>query len=179
MNRCLCSFSFPSKLRRVDSRQVESESQRVVERGAITLCSGKAAAKAGGIRYALDICRRAVELVEAEVRKQQILKVTTGVWDSSKASQWWTLFQLPKHEHDLHYFSFIRLQQSLQRFVQEPWQGATSCHEESHSSPHRPGRRRGGRTEIAFRSESETRCEKYRKVFPVVHKSRVVIKETG
>ena len=51
-----------------------------MEPTAVQFCARKVAAVAGDMRKALDICRRAVEMVEAEVRKQQILKATTGGW---------------------------------------------------------------------------------------------------
>lgn len=41
---------------------------------AIQFCARKIAAVSGDMRKALDICRRAVEMVESEVKKQQILK---------------------------------------------------------------------------------------------------------
>lgn len=41
---------------------------------AIQFCARKIAAISGDMRKALDICRRAVEIVEAEVKRQQILK---------------------------------------------------------------------------------------------------------
>lgn len=38
---------------------------------AIEFCAVKVASMAGDMRMALDICRRAVEVFEAEVRRQQ------------------------------------------------------------------------------------------------------------
>ena len=54
-----------------------------MEPTAVQFCARKVAAVAGDMRKALDICRRAVEMVEAEVRKQQILKATTGRYSPS------------------------------------------------------------------------------------------------
>ena len=50
----------------------------MVEPAAIQFCARKVSAVAGDMRKALDICRRAVDLVEVEVRKQRVLK-TTGM----------------------------------------------------------------------------------------------------
>ena len=63
--------------------QVEYNGQPVMEPTAVQFCARKVAAVAGDMRKALDICRRAVEMVEAEVRKQQILKATTGKYSPS------------------------------------------------------------------------------------------------
>lgn len=52
--------------------QVEGSS--VVDVSAVQFCARKIAAVSGDMRKALDICRRAVELVETEVKRQQILK---------------------------------------------------------------------------------------------------------
>lgn len=40
---------------------------------AVQFCARKIAAVSGDMRKALDICRRAVELVETEVKTQQVL----------------------------------------------------------------------------------------------------------
>lgn len=40
---------------------------------AVQFCARKIAAVSGDMRKALDICRRAVELVETEVKRQQVL----------------------------------------------------------------------------------------------------------
>ena len=58
--------------------QVEVSGQCVLEPNAVMFCARKVAAVAGDMRKALDVCRRAVETVEAEVRKQQILQ-TAGM----------------------------------------------------------------------------------------------------
>lgn len=52
--------------------QVEGSS--VVDVSAVQFCARKIAAVSGDMRKALDICRRAVELVETEVKRQQVLK---------------------------------------------------------------------------------------------------------
>ncbi len=54
----------------------------MVDRPAVQLCAAKVAAVAGDMRKALDICRRAVELVEAEARKEKV-KASTGESETS------------------------------------------------------------------------------------------------
>lgn len=51
--------------------QIEGDS--IFEPKAIQFCAAKVAAMAGDVRVALDICRRAVETVEAEVRHQKLV----------------------------------------------------------------------------------------------------------
>ncbi|BFZ15508.1 hypothetical protein BsWGS_18546 [Bradybaena similaris] len=46
----------------------------VVEPSAVNFCARKVSAVAGDVRKALDICRRAVEMVESESRCEQVLK---------------------------------------------------------------------------------------------------------
>ncbi|XP_072031451.1 cell division control protein 6 homolog [Amphiura filiformis] len=50
----------------------------IVEPMAVQFCARKVAAVAGDIRKALDVCRRAVELVENDVRQQTVLKAISG-----------------------------------------------------------------------------------------------------
>ena len=45
---------------------------------AIQFCARKISAVAGDMRKALDVCRRAVEMVENDVKSQRVLKSTTG-----------------------------------------------------------------------------------------------------
>ena len=52
---------------------MEVGGEKIIEPGAIQFCARKVAAVAGDMRKALDVCRRAVELVETDVRKQAIL----------------------------------------------------------------------------------------------------------
>ena len=51
---------------------MEVDGQSVIEPSAIQFCAMKVAAVAGDMRKALDVCRRAVEAVETEVKKQQV-----------------------------------------------------------------------------------------------------------
>lgn len=57
--------------------QVEVEGYQVLESSAIKFCASKVASVAGDMRKALDVCRRAVEVVDGDVRKQRILSSPT------------------------------------------------------------------------------------------------------
>jgi len=52
------------------------ERDLIVEPSAINFCARKVSSVAGDIRKALDVCRRAVEMVEADVRAQGVLRIT-------------------------------------------------------------------------------------------------------
>ncbi|ELT90542.1 hypothetical protein CAPTEDRAFT_148720 [Capitella teleta] len=54
-------------------QSLELNGHSVIEPSAVQFCAMKVAAVAGDMRKALDVCRRAVEAVETEVRKQQVL----------------------------------------------------------------------------------------------------------
>lgn len=56
------------------ARLSEVEGSSVLDVSAVQFCARKIAAVSGDMRKALDICRRAVEVVETEVKRQQILK---------------------------------------------------------------------------------------------------------
>ncbi|XP_064646517.1 cell division control protein 6 homolog [Lineus longissimus] len=49
----------------------------VVDQSAVQFCARKVASVAGDMRKALDVCRRAVEKVETDVRSQQVFKTVT------------------------------------------------------------------------------------------------------
>ena len=53
--------------------EVNSGGEQVLEPNAIQFCARKVAAVAGDMRKALDVCRRAVEIVENDVKKQKVL----------------------------------------------------------------------------------------------------------
>ena len=53
---------------------VQVEGSSVVDISAVQFCARKIAAVSGDMRKALDICRRAVEVVETDARRQQVLK---------------------------------------------------------------------------------------------------------
>lgn len=65
-------------------QQVEVNGAKVLEPSAIQFCARKVAAVAGDMRKALDVCRRAVEVVEADVRKQQVFKAAGGAASPTK-----------------------------------------------------------------------------------------------
>ena len=45
---------------------------------AVQFCARKISAVAGDMRKALDVCRRAVEMVETDVRSQRVLKTNAS-----------------------------------------------------------------------------------------------------
>lgn len=49
-----------------------------MEPSAVQFCARKISAVAGDMRKALDVCRRAVEMVEHEVKAQQVLKISSA-----------------------------------------------------------------------------------------------------
>ncbi|CAH3024145.1 unnamed protein product [Porites evermanni] len=57
-----------------DRLTVVEERSSILDTSAIQFCARKVSAMAGDMRKALDICRRAVEVVESGERKQQILQ---------------------------------------------------------------------------------------------------------
>ncbi|XP_035661553.1 cell division control protein 6 homolog [Branchiostoma floridae] len=54
--------------------KASSEGTPVLEPMAVQFCARKVSAVAGDVRKALDICRRAVEMVESDVRSQAVFK---------------------------------------------------------------------------------------------------------
>ncbi|XP_072180731.1 cell division control protein 6 homolog isoform X1 [Diadema setosum] len=85
-------------------KESSSDGEVVVEPTAVQLCARKVAAVAGDVRKALDVCRRAVEIVEADVRRQTVLKPvgsprklpTSSPRKSPKKSPKKSLTKLPK-----------------------------------------------------------------------------------
>ncbi|XP_060075757.1 cell division control protein 6 homolog [Ylistrum balloti] len=65
-------------------QKLESDGVAVMENSAIQFCARKISAVAGDMRKALDVCRRAVEMVETEVRSQQVLKSNSTMNSPSK-----------------------------------------------------------------------------------------------
>lgn len=53
---------------------MENGGAGVMDSTAIQFCARKISAVAGDMRKALDVCRRAVELVETDVKGQSVLK---------------------------------------------------------------------------------------------------------
>ncbi|XP_048778181.2 cell division control protein 6 homolog [Ostrea edulis] len=58
-------------------QMLEKDGVSVVEPSAVQFCARKISAVAGDMRKALDVCRRAIEMVEQEVKAQQTLKLST------------------------------------------------------------------------------------------------------
>ncbi|XP_052080898.1 cell division control protein 6 homolog [Mytilus californianus] len=58
-------------------KKIEEQGLAVMEPSAIQFCARKISAVAGDMRKALDVCRRAVELVEHEVKTQKVLSSPT------------------------------------------------------------------------------------------------------
>ncbi|XP_045179297.2 cell division control protein 6 homolog isoform X2 [Mercenaria mercenaria] len=73
-------------------RDLENAGTAVMDATAIQFCARKISAVAGDMRKALDVCRRAVELVETDVKSQRVLKPSESTCSSpSKRSP-----QVPK-----------------------------------------------------------------------------------
>ncbi|KAK7802400.1 hypothetical protein U0070_023517 [Myodes glareolus] len=51
---------------------------QVLDNAAIQFCARKVSAVSGDIRKALDVCRRAIEIVESDVKSQTVLKPLSG-----------------------------------------------------------------------------------------------------
>ncbi|XP_015264825.1 PREDICTED: cell division control protein 6 homolog [Gekko japonicus] len=58
--------------------------EQVLDQAAIQFCARKVSAISGDARKALDICRRAIEIVESDVKSQTVLKPLSGCASSSK-----------------------------------------------------------------------------------------------
>ncbi|XP_069490675.1 cell division control protein 6 homolog [Ambystoma mexicanum] len=65
-------------------KQVSGE--QVLDNAAIQFCARKVSAVSGDARKALDVCRRAVEIVESDVRSQTLLKPLSECKSPTKAS---------------------------------------------------------------------------------------------
>ncbi|KAL8175919.1 UNVERIFIED_CONTAM: AAA ATPase [Gekko kuhli] len=73
--------------------------EQVLDRAAIQFCARKVSAISGDARKALDICRRAVEIVESDVKSQTVLKPLSGCTSPSKPA---TDSPMPKRVGLLH-----------------------------------------------------------------------------
>ncbi|XP_044153956.1 cell division control protein 6 homolog [Bufo gargarizans] len=58
----------------LQDRLAQGSAQPVLDNAAIQFCARKVSSVSGDARKALDICRRAVEMVESDVRSQTVLK---------------------------------------------------------------------------------------------------------
>ncbi|GFO32579.1 cell division control protein 6 homolog [Plakobranchus ocellatus] len=70
----LMNFAPYTSVQITDILKHRLERECVVEPGAINFCARKISAVAGDMRKALDVCRRAVEIVEGDVKSQTVLK---------------------------------------------------------------------------------------------------------
>lgn len=55
---------------------------------AVQFCARKISAVAGDMRKALDVCRRAVEMVDTDVKSQRTLKTTASGKKSFQTFHW-------------------------------------------------------------------------------------------
>ncbi|KAM6452795.1 cell division control protein 6 homolog isoform 1-T1 [Liasis olivaceus] len=60
--------------------------EQVLDNAAIQFCARKVSALSGDARKALDICRRAIEIVESDVKRQTILKLLPACKSYSKTA---------------------------------------------------------------------------------------------
>ncbi|XP_068118236.1 cell division control protein 6 homolog [Hyperolius riggenbachi] len=68
----------------LQDRLTKVPGEAVLDNAAIQFCARKVSAVSGDARKALDICRRAVEIVESDVRSQTVLKPLSGCKSPSK-----------------------------------------------------------------------------------------------
>ncbi|XP_074080077.1 cell division control protein 6 homolog isoform X2 [Macrotis lagotis] len=68
-------------------RLKEVSSDQVLDNAAIQFCARKISAVSGDARKALDVCRRAVEIVESDVRNQTVLKPLSECKFAKSSSQ--------------------------------------------------------------------------------------------
>ncbi|XP_064598385.1 cell division control protein 6 homolog [Liolophura sinensis] len=66
--------------------KLEIDGTPVMEPSAVQFCARKVSAVAGDMRKALDVCRRAVEMVEKDVKSQSVLKPTSVECNSPSKS---------------------------------------------------------------------------------------------
>nr|XP_056719239.1 cell division control protein 6 homolog [Euleptes europaea] len=68
----------------LEERLKQVSGEQVLDRAAIQFCARKVSAVSGDARKALDICRRAIEIVESDVKSQTVLKPLSDCKSSSK-----------------------------------------------------------------------------------------------
>ncbi|XP_031822084.1 cell division control protein 6 homolog isoform X1 [Sarcophilus harrisii] len=71
----------------LEDRLKQVSSDQVLDNAAIQFCARKISAVSGDARKALDVCRRAVEIVESDVRNQTVLKPLSECKSSKSSSQ--------------------------------------------------------------------------------------------
>ncbi|XP_066484227.1 cell division control protein 6 homolog [Tiliqua scincoides] len=70
----------------LQERLKQVSGKQVLDNAAIQFCARKVSAISGDARKALDICRRAIEIVESDVRSQAVLKPLPACKSLSKAA---------------------------------------------------------------------------------------------
>ncbi|XP_006889476.1 PREDICTED: cell division control protein 6 homolog [Elephantulus edwardii] len=68
----------------LQDRLNQVSSDQVLDNAAINFCARKVSAVSGDVRKALDVCRRAIEIVESSVKSQTILKPLSECKSSSE-----------------------------------------------------------------------------------------------
>ncbi|KAA8901358.1 hypothetical protein TRICI_006080 [Trichomonascus ciferrii] len=81
-----------------DDNDNDNASIPLMHPAAIQLCARKTAANTGDLRKAFDICRRAIELVEEEVRKSRASESDSGNWKQALVSGHSPTTSLTLHE---------------------------------------------------------------------------------
>ncbi|XP_067825303.1 cell division control protein 6 homolog [Heptranchias perlo] len=71
----------------VQDRLNQVPGEKVLDDAAIQFCARKVSSVSGDARKALDVCRRAVEIVESDVRRQTVLKPVVESKSPVKAAQ--------------------------------------------------------------------------------------------
>ncbi|XP_036612943.1 cell division control protein 6 homolog [Trichosurus vulpecula] len=71
----------------LQDRLKQVSSDQVLDNAAIQFCARKISAVSGDARKALDVCRRAVEIVESDVRNQTVLKPLSECKSAKSSSQ--------------------------------------------------------------------------------------------
>uniref|UniRef100_A0A8C5QDI0 Cell division control protein n=1 Tax=Leptobrachium leishanense TaxID=445787 RepID=A0A8C5QDI0_9ANUR len=71
----------------LQDRLAQVSGNQVLDNAAIQFCARKVSAVSGDARKALDICRRAVEIVESDVRSQTVLKPRSECQSPNKDGQ--------------------------------------------------------------------------------------------
>lgn len=69
----------------LQDRLNQASRDQVVDSAAIQFCARKVSAVSGDVRKALDVCRRAIEIVESDIKSQTILKPLSECKSSSES----------------------------------------------------------------------------------------------
>lgn len=85
-----CLLNFPPYTKNqiatiLQDRLSQASRDQVLDNAAIQFCARKVSAVSGDVRKALDVCRRAIEIVESDVKSQTILKPLSQCKSPSEA----------------------------------------------------------------------------------------------